>query len=198
MEWYHPTARSRQEKNSRKGSPPADEYKNAKKAVDALGGRKDNGVMLKVGDPGPGKAGSVEISPNQAATADNPNGQNISVTLTSGSFDGSVGSTLTLEHEGSHVADASNWIATGFNPSSAVNFYGTEVKAYSVEASFAEAFNFTDQRTDLSGHTYTLWSPASTPNTRAMMIRSILWNGYIQLGPGSRINVWQNHTRGGH
>jgi len=181
-----------------KATQGEDAYKDAKRAVDALGGRKDNGVVLKIGDSGNGYEGSVEIGPNQAATKDNPTGQNISVTLTGNNFDGSNNATEGIMHEGSHVADASDWIATGFNPSAAVNSYKSEFKAYTVEASFAQALNNLTILKGPSGNNYPLWGPSSTPSGTAVIIRSILWNEYGQLGPGSKIVLWQSHTKGGH
>ena len=172
------------------------QYKDAARAHDALGGMKDNGVVLSIGNAGKDSDGNVTIGPMQAKTDDNPNGQNIKVTLGAGNFDGSSGSALGIEHEGSHVADAHDWINTGFSPSASVNWYRSEFRAYSVEGNLASAMGIQAQfhgGREIMG--------AGTPNSQnfqGFMINSILRQSPYHLNENSKLTLWQNNTKGGH
>jgi len=172
------------------------QYKDAARAHEALGGTKDNGVMLTIGNAGKDSEGSVTIGAMQAKTDDNPNGQNIKVTLGAGEFDGSAGAGTSIEHEGFHVADAHDWINTGFNPSAAPNWYQSEFHAYSVQGNLASAMGI-----QLQFHGGREEMGAGTPNSQnyqGFMIHSILRQSPYNMNPSSKLTMWQKNTQGGH
>lgn len=114
--------------------------------------------------------------------------------MSAGDFNGEDKGTLGIEHEGSHVADAHDWINTGFSPSASVNWYQSEFRAYSVEGYLARAMggqeSFHDGR-ELLG--------AGTPeNAQGSTINSILSQSPYHLNPNSKLQLWKDHTRGGH
>jgi RHS repeat-associated protein len=118
------------------------EYLNSQRAIDAYGGRGvDNGVTIQVGDLPSGEGAETMEKGTSAVTADNPNGQNISVTFNTKTFNDDAGSAalaVTSAHEGSHVADASDWVSSGFDSAMKPTSYATESKAFGVSAAIAE------------------------------------------------------------
>jgi RHS repeat-associated protein len=108
----------------------SDEYKNAQRAIDSYGAQGvDNGVDVKFADTSRGDAQTAVSGVAGQKTADNPTGQNIEVTFKADS----ASSAGLIAHEGSHVADASNWVKSGFSPGQDPTRYGTEIKAYNVQ-----------------------------------------------------------------
>lgn len=186
------------DKIKQKNGEHSSQYTDALRAHEALGGRKDNGVVLSIGNAGKDAEGNTTIGPMQAKTEDNPNGQNIKVTLGAGEFDGSEGASTSIEREGSHVADAHDWINTGFNPSASVNFFGSEFRAYNVQANFAEAM---DIQIGFHGgeEIFGLGSLAATSETaKGVEIRMILRQSPYHLNPNNKTLLWQDHTKGDH
>lgn len=172
------------------------QYKDAARAHEVLGGTKDNGVVPTIGNAGKDSEGSVTIGAMQAKTDENPNGQNIKVTLGAGEFDGSSGAATSIEHEGFHVADAHDWINTGFNPSAAPNWYQSEFHAYSVQGNLASAMGI-----QLQFHGGREEMGAGTPNSQnyqGFMIHSILRQSPYNMNPSSKLTMWQKNTQGGH
>jgi YD repeat-containing protein len=111
------------------------QYVDAQRAIDAYGSPGvDNGVTVTVGAVDQQMGGSVEVGGNlSAGTADNPNGQNILVTLATGQVArGGIGLAGALAHEGSHVADGSAWVTSGFSTGSNPTHYDTEVRGFNV------------------------------------------------------------------
>jgi len=72
-----------------------------------------------------------------AKTSDNPTGQDIRVTIRSDRF--GPGLDQIVGHEGSHVADGSEWVASGFAKSKAPTLYQTESDAYTVQSLMIQA-----------------------------------------------------------
>jgi RHS repeat-associated protein len=125
-------------------SKDADVVRGAKSYGDPT---KDNGVTLKYGDPGKGKDGDTkhayELDPND------PNGIKFRAKetvilrsgLTGADLDAAVG------HEGSHVADAQEFISTigiaapYYDLSKNLTTYDTEVRAYGVTQSILSSGN---------------------------------------------------------
>lgn len=146
-------------------------------------------------DPGKGYAGNANIGANVAPTADNPNGQSITITLRDQSFSGSEGAGLDIAHEGSHAADASDWIASDFSKAASVNWYSSEMHAYDTEIGLAEALGHPERTSDGK---YTLWNYGMLPFQSREVARTILKNEYHPpLDHNSKILLWQDHTRGG-
>jgi RHS repeat-associated protein len=111
------------------------QYKDAQRAIDALGAKgKDNGVTITAGAVGKNWGGSTDVGSNIGPiTNDNKNGQNIQVTLDAGTVAaGGQALASTLAHEGSHVADGSEWVSSGFAAANDPTSFATEYRAYNV------------------------------------------------------------------
>ena len=105
----------------------------AQKAIDAYGAQGvDNGVNVRFDSNVQGAATEVSGIANGEKSADNPNGQNINVTFNPNSVGGQYDSGI-VAHEGSHVSDASAWVASGFSASMDPTRYQTEINAYRVQ-----------------------------------------------------------------
>ena len=173
------------------------QYKDAQRAIDSYGKQNvDNGVTIMAG-----KAGSDSLTQvaNTAGpqTADNPNGQKITVTLGTDKLDGSEGNGLDIGHEGSHVADGSAWVSSGFSPSMDPTRYGTEFRAFQVERNLAEGINWGPLGfNERSGPVY-IWKPGWTPAQVNAGINSELRQHY-NLTPNSKVLAFQQNTQGGH
>jgi RHS repeat-associated protein len=96
------------------------QYTDAQRAIDALGAKGvDNGVTITAGAVvAKNWGGSTDVGSNVGPiTADNKNGQNILVTLKPSTIAaGGEALASTLAHEGSHVADGSEWVSSGLRP----------------------------------------------------------------------------------
>jgi hypothetical protein len=158
------------------------QYLDAQRAIDAYGDEGvDNGVVIAQGNVGQDQA-SVEVAGNTVAkTSDNPNGQNIRVTFDKRSNMLSLGGAgldiyqlagLTA-HEGVHVADASDWVSSGFSPNANPSSFQTEFDAYQVEGTIAQGFGIPFLRYQWPDRTYGLFLPLSpTSATLTKMIKS--------------------------
>jgi RHS repeat-associated protein len=96
-----------------------DDQAAAQRAIDAYGAQGvDNGVNLRFDANIKGGDAVTEVSgvANGNKSADNPTGQNINVTFRPGAVGGDLSGSL-VAHEGSHVADGSEWVKSGFSPS---------------------------------------------------------------------------------
>jgi RHS repeat-associated protein len=119
------------------------QQKDALRAIDAYGEPGiDNGVTIGLGKVQKGAAAETAVGGNLSApTSDNPTGQNIQVVFDPGSFGETAGTaalSVTLAHEGSHDADGSEWIASGFKKQLDPSHYQTEMRAFGVSAGIAE------------------------------------------------------------
>jgi RHS repeat-associated protein len=115
------------------------EYKQAKRALDSYGAEGvKNGVTIfaKTGMNHPGDTAAEGVAGPK--TADNPTGQNIHVTFDSKAFDSETFAEG-IGHEGSHVADYSDWAKSGFADRANPNTYQFEVNGYTVQSLLAEA-----------------------------------------------------------
>ena len=118
------------------------QYQDAQRAIDAYGEEGvDNGVNVRF-DSNLNTTGVTEVSGVAGQkTADNPTGQTINVTLNPSnlSSDGEAG---LVAHEGSHVADASAWVASGFSSKMNPTQYQTEINAYRTQFYIYQAQGF--------------------------------------------------------
>ncbi|MBK9709286.1 MAG: RHS repeat-associated core domain-containing protein [Acidobacteria bacterium] len=115
----------------------SNEYKKAQRALDVYGEEgKNNGVTIFTKEgAGAGRTGVDGVAGRR--TADNPNGQNIRVEFDANIYNHSGLSNL-IGHEGSHAADASEWVSSGFAASKNPTRYKTEVDAYTVTSLLLE------------------------------------------------------------
>jgi hypothetical protein len=116
------------------------EYNQAKRAVDVYGAEgKANGVTIyaaKSGDDAFVQVAGV-AGPK---TKDNLTGQNIHITIREDSLISKNLSEL-IGHEGSHAADGSDWVKSGFANAKNPTAYQFEVNGYIVQSLMAEANN---------------------------------------------------------
>jgi RHS repeat-associated protein len=112
------------------------QYKDAQNAINSFGREGvDNGVHIAFGDTGK-YAATTTYGPFAGSTQNNPDGQNITVTLNS-DHPSLAGDALTEAHEGSHVYDLSGWIMSVGAPSMDITSRETENRAYNVTANLA-------------------------------------------------------------
>jgi hypothetical protein len=111
----------------------------AQRAIDSYGAQGvDNGVNVRFDSNIQGGVTEVSGVANGDKSADNPTGQNINVTFNPDAAGGDFSGGL-VAHEGSHVADASAWVASGFAASMNPTTFDTEFNANHVEFNVANA-----------------------------------------------------------
>ncbi|MFN7651343.1 MAG: RHS repeat domain-containing protein [Acidobacteriota bacterium] len=155
------------------------QYTDAQAAISSYGTRgKDNGVTIAIGDTG--KNGAITTVANSAGaiTGDNKNGQNITVTFNAAT----IGNTTLAAHEGSHVADGSAYVSSGFNQALNPTNRQTETKAFQVQSNIGIGMSWQFQTVTFGGHApyllnVTGWPQANTDN----MINAILNQQYRNL-----------------
>ena len=108
-----------------------DDQAAAQRATDAYGAKgDDNGVNVRFDANVTGAVTEVSGVANGNKSADlNPNGQNINVTFNPNA----AGDAGLVAHEGSHVADGSAWVASGFSANKNPTNFTTEFNAYNVQ-----------------------------------------------------------------
>lgn len=107
----------------------------AQRAIDAYGEKGvDNGVNVRFDANIKESGGVTEVSgvANGNKSAYNPTGQNINVTFRPDAVGGDASAGL-VAHEGSHVADASDWVKSGFSPTANPTGLNTELNGYHVQ-----------------------------------------------------------------
>ena len=136
------------------------DYKDAMAAINSYGEMGvDNGVNVRFDEKISEPSAVTEISgvANGNKSADNPNGQNINVTFKASAFsegNQSSGSSAGLvAHEGSHVADGSAWVASGFSAALNPTRLNTEMKANAVGFNVGQAFLQSQSWGTWQGHT---------------------------------------------
>ncbi len=184
-----------------KYGPNSSKYTDAQRAIDAFGTKGiDNGVTIAQGTVGSDLTKTDPTGPAVAKTDDNPTGQNIRVTFDKNShlLDASedVRSLAALEaHEGSHVADASDWIGSGFDPNRDPTTFQTEHRAYNVTAGILEGLGATTmslQDFKTGKTTFNSLLPLGTAGQQNL-------DRYIRQNyPNSNLKAWQQNTKGGH
>jgi RHS repeat-associated protein len=111
----------------------------AQRAIDAYGVQGvDNGVNVRFDANVTGGLTEVSGVANGTKSTDNPNGQNINVTFNPNAIGGDFSGSL-VAHEGSHTADASAWVASGFSAKLDPTNFGTEFNAYHVQFNVGNA-----------------------------------------------------------
>jgi hypothetical protein len=142
----------------KKGS---NEYNRLERALKAYGAKGvDNGVSIRFGATSSGSPAATQVSVkfdpttgNKVTTADNPTGQDITVTIDPTQTKSSDDYVINLGHEGSHVADGSDLVGSlplnanlGSDPAVMVVLNGplnltqyvTETRAYEVSSFIAQ------------------------------------------------------------
>ncbi len=116
-----------------------DDQTKAQRAIDAYGAQGvDNGVNVRFDSNIQGGVTEVSGVANGNKSADNPNGQNINVTFNPNAVGGDLSAGL-VGHEGSHVADGSAWVSSGFSASMDPTHNLTEVNANHVQFNIMNA-----------------------------------------------------------
>jgi RHS repeat-associated protein len=170
-------------------------YLEAQRSIDAFGKASvDNGVTIEIGNTG--KYGGIISVEGFAGrkTAANPNGQIITATFSSAL----IGSALIEGHEGSHVADASAWVKSGFSNAMNPTQYQTEMDAYGVMASIGVGMDYSKVLATFGRTgTYTIYEDSGWhPSIVKDNIRSML-RGEYKLSPDNKVKAFQRNTRGG-
>jgi RHS repeat-associated protein len=114
----------------------------ALRGLDAYGeATKDNGV--KVGFDSSIGGGLTKTSgvANGNKSDLNPNGQNISVTLNPNFANDAYGGADLVSHEGSHVADGSAWVASGFSSGFDPTYHQGDIDANHVQFNIMNSIN---------------------------------------------------------
>jgi hypothetical protein len=120
----------------------SNQYKKAERALNAYGteGVK-NGVTIFAATNllGGGTGGATQVAGVAGRkTNENPTGQNIHITFDSSSFGNETFDGM-IAHEGTHAADGSDWVKSGFAYSANPTKYQFEVDGYINSSLFAEA-----------------------------------------------------------
>lgn len=111
----------------------------AQRAINSYGAMGvDNGVNVRFDSNVQGGVTEVSGVANGDKSADNPTGQNINVTFNPNAVGGTLDGGL-VAHEGSHVADGSDWVKSGFSPGMDPTRYQTEIHAYQVQWNVTQA-----------------------------------------------------------
>ena len=176
----------------------SNEYKSAQRAIDAYGqAGVDNGVVIQVSS-GQTQVGVTTVAGTTVAkTASNPTGQNISVSFKTGALDSPNTMVLALEeaHEGSHVADGSAWVGSGFSSSLDPTLYKTEYDAFHVTSEIADGLGqrlmkFANVN---GGPPYVMWNSLWSAATNNAAV-----GGYVQsqyhLSPTSKLLAFHRNT----
>jgi RHS repeat-associated protein len=178
------------------------QYKDAQRAIDAYGKEGvDNGVTVNATNMRPGDAAGVQREVGSVTpTKDNPNGQQITVNFGKDMFSGSADNAPDAAHEGSHIADASDWVSSGFSPSMNPTRYGTEWRAFHVEQSMAEGMGQPFLGFYVGGQPIYVWKPGWTAAQVNSGINQVLNNpaGHYHLTPNSKVLAFIHNTKGGN
>jgi RHS repeat-associated protein len=174
----------------------SDKYMDAQRAIDAYGAEGvDNGVHIQIGDPGQGAIASTFAQPG-SPTILNPSGQDVTVTIRNNFATSGDQSVAAIAHEGSHVADADEWLGPGAN-------FGDQFRPTSLETE-SRAYGVTIGMMDAAGATSLTMGRGDS--------NRILWNKYWPqavndvfktnsikaLYPNWNQNAWQLNTKGNH
>lgn len=173
------------------------QYKDAQRAIDAYGKQGvDNGVTIAQGKVGADTVQTVVAGTAGPKTADNPNGQNITVTfdkasnMLNGQNVDAVGS-LTV-HEGVHVADGSDWVSSGFSNNANPSHLQTEHDAYTVQMNVLQGLGYPTAGFSFGPRNYNFslpLQPGSGGKIDAMIKREYpRWN----------LDAFHKNTAGGH
>ncbi len=174
------------------------QYTDAQRAIDVYGKQNiDNGVTVTLVN-NPAAEGEVPTTVGTTAkTPDNPLGQKITAAFTANAFSGDYsGNAGTVAHEGSHLADESDWVRSGFSTAMNRTRTQTEDRALHVGAYVGMALGRTVGY--MSGnYPWYLSGPGSTPNNVDTAVRNGLWLPPYNLRPNDKLLVFKRNTQGG-
>ncbi|MFZ0634436.1 MAG: RHS repeat-associated core domain-containing protein [Candidatus Acidiferrales bacterium] len=171
--------------------------KDAQRAIDAYGKQGvDNGVTIAQGKVGADTAETAVAGAAGAKTANNPNGQNITVTFDKASnmLNGqNVDAVAALTaHEGVHVADQSDWVSSGFADSAHPSNLQTDHDAYTVELNIFYGLGNSNATISFGPRDYRFSLPlqsGSGGKVDSMIKRE---------DPRWNLDAWQKNTSGAH
>jgi RHS repeat-associated protein len=171
--------------------------KDAQRAIDAYGKQGvDNGVTIAQGKVGADTAETAVVGAAGAKTANNPNGQNITVTFDKASnmLNGqNVDAVAALTaHEGVHVADQSDWVSSGFADSAHPSNLQTDHDAYTVELNIFYGLGNSNATISFGSRDYRYSLPLQSGSGGKIdsMIK--------REDPRWNLDAWQKNTTGAH
>jgi len=175
----------------------SDQYKNAQSAIDAYGEEGvNNGITIRSGITNPGYVAETSHGNSVSPTADNPTGQNVTVTLNLRDYAGALGDPILESHEGSHVADFSAWFGCGQCASRDITKAESERRAYNVTSNLAQGLGYNLYY--LNSHTgngaYVLWSASQSWNQgyANTNIQSVIRNEYTDTN--KKLDAFRTNT----
>ena len=150
------------------------EYNQAKRAVDVYGAEGvKNGVTINAAKGG--EDGYTQVAGVAGPkTKENPTGQNIHITFSAESFN-LENVSEGIGHEGSHAADGSDWVKSGFANAKNPAAYQFEVDGYIVQSLMAEANN-----------------PNGSNSVRLSYYKALGKNPYLP----ERLPIWKSEWKG--
>jgi hypothetical protein len=173
------------------------QYTDAQRAIDAYGKQGvDNGVTIAQGKVGADTAETAVVGAAGAKTANNPNGQNITVTFDKASnmLNGqNVDAVAALTaHEGVHVADQSDWVSSGFSDSAHPSNLQTDHDAYTVELNIFYGLGNSNAAISFGQRDYRFSLPLQSGSGGRIdsMIK--------REDPRWNLDAWQKNTAGAH
>jgi hypothetical protein len=169
------------------------EYQDAQRAIASYGEQGvDNGVLIRIGAVPPGAQASTLGTDGNPKTDLNPTGQKIWVTFDKDTFNnfspGALGEVAA--HEGSHVADASDWARANFADLANPTNLQSEFRAYGINISFGRVQGNTQFWT--GDHQHLFWWDRTAPANdilRTNMIKAVY--------PNWAEKAFQRNTQGG-
>jgi len=117
------------------------EYNKAARALAVYGDKDVNNGVTIFAKAGLGHNQTETEGVARQKTADNPTGQNIHVTFDTKAFDNTDSLAAGIGHEGSHAANGSDWVKSGFAASSNPRSYDAEMDAYTVQSVMFQTFH---------------------------------------------------------
>lgn len=173
-------------------------YTDAQRGIDAYGKENvDNGVTVQLGNGAEEEADVSRLIGTTAKTKDNPLGQRIIATFKKNVFSGSGDNAHAVAHEGSHIADASDWVRSGF--SAKMNFTSTQGESRALHVGAYMGMTFGKPVCHMAGNSpWCIGGPGWTPRDVDTAIGYALWLPPYNLRPNDKILVFKRNTQGGH
>jgi RHS repeat-associated protein len=171
----------------------SEQYQSAQRAIDAYGqAGVDNGVTIQVGKTGDYGANTSVAGTTGPKTADNPTGQQITVTFNQNQLNKVSDFNALLEgHEGVHVANGSDWVQSGFSNNANPSHYQDEFDAYVVSSHIAEGLGYSTYDVGFGNRNYPLFNSAWSRDAQNLAINTIINKEY----PKNQLDAFSRNTK---